>query len=116
MMSDAIRDFATQFAFKPVIENKKNFRVKKRFLVCGMGGSHLAADLLPIFDPGLDVVVWKNYGLPRLNDLKERLVVFCSYSGNTEEIINGFTAAHRLGLDTAVVTTGGALLWLAEKY
>ena len=72
--------------------DKKKF---VKFLVVGMGGSHLAADILKAWHPELDVIVWSNYGLPRLRekDLRERLVILSSYSGSTEEVIDAFNAA-----------------------
>lgn len=120
MMEDAIRSFHTQFAWRPVVVRRAStsylLSSASSYVVCGMGGSHLAADLLQSFDPSLDLVIWKNYGLPPLPDLKKRFIVLCSYSGNTEEVIASFHAARRKGLRFAVLTKGGELLRLAEKY
>ncbi|MBI3120316.1 MAG: bifunctional phosphoglucose/phosphomannose isomerase, partial [Candidatus Kerfeldbacteria bacterium] len=45
-METAIRDFPKQFTFEPEIQNADKLPQKDRLVVCGMGGSHLAADLL----------------------------------------------------------------------
>ena len=69
MMYDDIKNFNKQFEYEPKIENSAalkrsliraparrrlgvggNRRIRK-FVVCGMGGSHLAADLLSIWKP-----------------------------------------------------------------
>src|SRR5258708_25841094 len=83
-----------------------------------MGGSHLAVDLLKCWKQDLDVIVWKNYGLPPLSnvELKSRLVIASSYSGNTEETIDALGAARKKDLAIAVVAAGGKLIDLAKKY
>jgi len=113
-MDKAIRDFPKQFEFSPVIENTENFKSNNKFIVCGMGGSHLAADLLKIANPDLDIIVHSNYGLPKVGDLSERLIIVNSYSGNTEESLDSFNKAHDMKLDVVVVSTGGKLLELAK--
>lgn len=86
-------------------------------IVCGMGGSHLAADLINEWSPGLDIWVWKDYGLPPLPPevLGESFVIASSYSGNTEETIDAYLTAKGLGAMVAVIATGGTLLGLAKK-
>lgn len=79
-----------------------------------MGGSHLAADLISIWKPELDLVVWSDYGLPPLKDLKERLIIASSHSGNTEEVIDVFEEALKRQLHTVAVSTGGKLVALAD--
>ena len=79
-------------------------------IVVGMGGSHLAADLLKLLKPGLDLTIHKDYGLPSVKD--QELVVLCSYSGNTEEVLDAYDKA--AGLNRAVITVGGKLLEKAK--
>lgn len=116
-MDQAIRDFPKQFEYEPVIENEDNLKRKKRFIVCGMGGSNLSAGLLKIVNPKLDIISHRNYGLPALasEELEKYLVIVSSYSGNTEETIDAFNAALEKGLGLTAITTGGKLLELAQK-
>ena len=89
-MEQSIRDFPKQFEYNPVIENEANLKRQDKFVVVGMGGSHLAADLLKAANPLLDIIIQKDYGLPDISDeeLKNRLIIASSYSGNTEETID----------------------------
>ncbi len=115
-MSEAIANFSKQFSFEPVVENAGALRPFTRALICGMGGSHLAADLLPILTPGRREVVYSDYGLPVLgeDDRAETLVILSSYSGNTEEVIEAAEQARALGLNVAVIAVGGTLLQMAK--
>jgi len=110
MMQDAIKEFAGQFAFKPRVQNPSKKRFKK-FIVAGMGGSHLGADLIKIIDPSLDLMIHSSYGLPPLqkDQWKDRLVIASSYSGNTEETIDAFFEARKKKLPLAAVSVGGKL-------
>ena len=117
MINDDIRDYAKQFAFEPVVEYAGKLKKANKFVVAGMGGSHLAANILTDWHPELDIVIWSNYGLPPLGEkgLKERLVILSSYSGSTEETIDAFNAAKAKKLSMAVVAARGKLIALAEK-
>ena len=121
MILDDIKNYAKQFEYAPIIENAAKLptgaKKCKKFIVCGMGGSHLAADIMKAWHPELDIIVWSNYGLPPLPDaeLKERLVILSSYSGGTEETIDAFAAAKEKRLPMAVVAARGKLIALAEK-
>ncbi len=119
MMLDDIKNYAKQFAYEPKVENAAKLKWKfTKFVVIGMGGSHLAADIIKAWHPGMDIVVWSNYGLPpfREKDLKERLVIASSYSGNTEEVIDAFHAARAKRLSVAVIASRGKLIALAQKF
>lgn len=78
-------------------------------LVCGMGGSAIGGDYAATWAAahGVRVDVWRGYGLPRWAG-RRQLLVFSSYSGNTEETLSAFDAAPP---DAArlCITTGGAL-------
>ena len=117
-MRSAIENFADQFSYQPKIENAEPIKKFRKFVVCGMGGSHLAAGLLKVWNPYLDIIVHRDYGLLALSDeeLRERLIIASSYSGNTEEIVDGFEKAKEKNLPLAVVATGGKLLELAKEY
>jgi glucose/mannose-6-phosphate isomerase len=117
MMETAILNFSSQFAYKPKIENAKNLKKKKSFLLTGMGGSHLNADLLLAVDPLFDLAVHRDYGLPVVSKqkMKDSLFVASSYSGNTEEVVMAYKEARKKKLDTAVIAVGGKLIELAKR-
>ena len=116
-MEEAILNFANQFSWEPTIVNKNKLVPTDKFTVCGMGGSHLAAGLLKIDNPNLDLLIHRDYGLPRVPDyfLRQGLLIISSYSGNTEETISAFQAARKADLQVAVITTGGTLFQLAQE-
>ena len=117
-MEQAIRSFHTQFAWKPAVQNAGALKRKKRFIVAGMGGSHLAANLLSLCRPKLSLSISSDYGLPPLSDadLKDSLFIASSYSGNTEETIDFAKVALKKGYAVATISVGGELLKLAEKH
>ena len=117
-MYEAIKNFNKQFECEPKIENQERLKKREKFIVVGMGGSHLAADLLKIWNPYLEMIVHKNYGLPDIQGkyLKDTLVILSSYSGNTEETIDAFEKAREKNLSMAAISIGGKLLELAKKH
>ncbi|MBI3335209.1 MAG: hypothetical protein HY001_01805 [Candidatus Portnoybacteria bacterium] len=118
MMSEAIKNFAKQFSFEPKVENAGKLTRLDKFIVCGMGGSPLGAQLLKAWNPRLDIVIHKDYGLPAMGEkkLRERLIIASSYSGNTEETLDAFNEAIKKKLPVAALSIGGKLLELAKKY
>lgn len=116
MMSDAIKNFPKQFEFQPVIERAEKLKKTEKFVLAGMGGSHLAGGLLKTQNPYLDMVIHRDYALPALNDVKDRLIIASSYSGNTEEVIDVFEKALEKGLSLAVISVGGKLIDLAKEH
>jgi glucose-6-phosphate isomerase len=117
MLPDDIKNYANQFEYEPIVENLKKLKKFSKFLVCGMGGSHLGADIIKAWHPELDLLVWHNYGLPKLHekDIKDRLVILSSYSGGTEETIDALQAAKSKKLNIAVVAARGKLIKLAQN-
>lgn len=109
-------NFPKQFSYQPKIENKKYFKASKDFIVLGMGGSHLAADLLLAIKPEMNIHVHQDYGLPTwpLSKLKKYLVIANSYSGNTEEVIDGLNLALKNKLPVLVIAIGGKLINIAK--
>ncbi len=116
MMKDAVLRFPEQFRFIPVIENADRLPESyMRIVVAGMGGSHLAADLLAAYGTSeKEILVHEDYGLPT-SITQDVFVIASSYSGNTEETIDAYNEARRRGLPCAVMATGGTLLELAKK-
>lgn len=106
-MEESIKNFPKQFLWEPKIVNGPLRRPTSKLLVCGMGGSALAADLI-------GVRVWRDYGLPEVS--KNTLVIASSYSGNTEETIDAFKTALSKNLPLTAISTGGKLLELARKH
>lgn len=130
MIYDDIKAFNKQFAWMPHIENATVLEKRRSsktlesrrgwpsgFVVVGMGGSHLAGDLIKTWRPDFPVVVWSNYGLPPLSseELKARLIIVTSYSGNTEETIDTFKLALKKRLNVAVIASGGKLIAMARN-
>ncbi len=115
-MKQAIENFNKQFEFNPVIENAGNLKPFNKFIVGGMGGSHLGADLLKVWRPELDMIIHTDYGLPEISEeeLQSRLYIASSYSGNTEEVIEGLTQALAKGMSVLTISIGGKLLEIAK--
>ena len=118
MMEEAIKNFPKQFEWEPTIENSKFEIRNSKFLIVGMGGSHLAGDLIKTWNPSFGLIVWADYGLPA--EVLARagpppLVIANSYSGNTEETLDAFNEALKKNLPLAAISIGGKLLELAKK-
>lgn len=118
MMSDAIHQFAKQLTVELSIENAEALGTYDRYIVAGMGGSHLAADLIKMWDETIPLTVHSDYGLPAVpEEERERtLVIASSYSGNTEETIDAYYAARKEGYAVACLAVGGRLLELAAQH
>jgi len=116
MMSNAIKKFAEQFSYEPVIENGKIKKYKK-YLLSGMGGSHLAADLARIYDTALPLIIRSDYDLPKMlkHEHKDSLFIASSYSGNTEEIIDALNIALAENIPSVVISTNGKLIEIAKQ-
>ena len=116
MMRDAILAFSKQFDFHPVVEHQENLKITDSFVLIGMGGSHLNADLLLAVDPHCDITIHRDYGLPVVSSKKEQqsLFIASSYSGNTEEVIEAYELAKGKGLSLAAIAVGGKLLEMAK--
>ncbi|MBL7045227.1 MAG: hypothetical protein ISR98_01365, partial [Parcubacteria group bacterium] len=114
MMYEAIKNFNKQFEYEPVVENADKLEKKDKFIVAGMGGSHLSADILKISRPTLDMTIHRDYGLP--DAMENRLLILSSYSGNTEEVVNAFEKGLENNLPIAVISIGGKLIELAREH
>ncbi len=119
MILQDIKDFNKQFGWEPDVLNAAHLpRGAKKIIVCGMGGSHLAADILSAWKPEWNIVIWNDYGLPPLSerDKKECLIIASSHSGDTEETISAFLEAKERRLPLTAVASGGELLSLAKSF
>ena len=91
--------------------------VPRRLVVFGMGGSAIAADLLRVLadrEGSAPVHVVRHYE-PPVWITPEDLLVFSSYSGNTEETLASYRALRGLEARSVVLTTGGALAAMAAQ-
>jgi len=93
------------------------FRTPARVVLLGLGGSAAGGDVVTAL-AGLSgcvpVEIVRNYRAPRVD--ADTLVVACSFSGNTEEVVEAFAST----LDTPggmrlAITTGGRLAALAAE-
>ena len=116
-MEEAIKQFHTQFSWKPTIVNAEKLPKTDKFILDGMGGSHLAADLLHAYRPDIDLSFFSDYGIPELPEarLKNALLIASSFSGNTEEPIDFAEQALARGLPLAAIAKGETLLEFAQK-
>jgi glucose/mannose-6-phosphate isomerase len=82
----------------------------RRVLLCGMGGSAIAADLVqPLLQhQPVSLDVWRDYGLPHWVD-PSCLVIVASYSGHTEESLSALAEARSRGCPIIGITSGGKL-------
>lgn len=117
MMEEQLSSFPAQFSFVPEIEQADSLPKCTRYLVCGMGGSHLGARLLLRHDSTLPLLIHSDYGLPppERYSLSDTLIIASSYSGNTEETLDSARTALEAHLPVAVITSGGELLELARR-
>lgn len=113
-MNDAIKQFAQQFSYAPEVVNSDKLGSFEKFIVLGMGGSHLAADLLLSWRPEYNITIHSDYDLPA-GDISNTLIIASSYSGNTEEVIDGLTVALKKNLPVAVIAVGGKLIEIAKE-
>ncbi len=117
-MYEIIKNFNKQFEYEPQIEGSLSLEGVKNFIAVGMGGSHLAADILNSYDLSFSILIHKNYGLPNLPEeiLKQSFIILNSYSGDTEEVIDSFYLALEKKLKMVSITYNGKLLELSKKY
>lgn len=116
MMSDAILSFPKQFVYQPEIVGVFNPKKYSRFVVVGMGGSHLAADAVTRLRPDIDLTVYSDYGLPVVAEPERTLVILSSYSGNTEEVLAAADEGLKKGYTMAAIAVGGTLLDWARTH
>lgn len=85
-------------------------RARRAVLVCGMGGSAIGGDVAAVWAAahGVRLAVHRGYGLPA-GITPDDLLVFSSYSGDTEETLSAFDAATAHGAARRCIATGGTL-------
>ena len=88
-----------------------------RVIVSGMGGSGIGGNIASALchqENSLQIIPWKNYGLPAWTNSKD-YVICISYSGNTAETLSAAEEAIKLGCKLEVITTGGKLWEFASE-
>lgn len=88
-----------------------------RVIIQGMGGSAIAGDLLSdlaSLEKSPQISVWRDYGLPTYVNSKT-LFIASSYSGDTEETLDGLERAIKAKAKIAAVTSGGKVLAIAKS-
>jgi len=91
----------------------------KHVVIAGMGGSIIGADLLASYCASLSplpVSVHRDYDLPLFARGAETLVICLSHSGDTEETLSAFEAAHKAGCRIVVICTDGELAKRAKAH
>ncbi len=116
-----ILSFPKQFPAGREMAEREMVSLKKpeNIIVCGMGGSALAGDILKMVLPevsgdGIPLFVHRNYGIPREAG-RNSLIFIISYSGNTEETISAFSEALKIGQRPLVISSGGKLSQASRK-
>lgn len=90
----------------------------RNIIILGMGGSALAGELaadLARKSSKIPIEVYRDYGCPEYVN-KDTLVIAISYSGNTEETVDGFVKASRRGAKLLAISSGGELGILTRKF
>jgi glucose/mannose-6-phosphate isomerase len=88
----------------------------RRVVLCGMGGSAIAGELLASLidrEGAAPMHVVRHYEPPAWIT-PEDLLIFSSYSGETEETLAAYRALRPLGARVAVLSTGGTLAAWAQ--
>lgn len=92
------------------------FRTPSRVVLLGMGGSAAGADIVSALARHagrVPVEIVRNYRAPIVDG--DALVVACSFSGNTEEVLEAFEGTLKSGGMHLALTTGGRLAALASE-
>ncbi len=118
MLDDAIIGFTDQCLYEPSIEGVFRTTAATRFLIVGMGGSHLAADIVQKARPDVAIRIHSDYDVPPLSaaEQAETLVILSSYSGNTEEVLSAAERGLEQGLTMGVIAVGGKLIEFARAH
>ncbi len=85
-------------------------------VVCGMGGSGIAGDVLGAccFHANIPITVVKGYELPSFVNA-HTLVFAVSYSGNTQETLQAYADAVKKNAQIIAITSGGTLAEICPK-
>ena len=118
-MSASIEEDTKNFLgmFKTKI-NTKTGSYPNKILISGMGGSGISGRIMETvaqYENIGEIFSWNNYGIPKWITPEDNIICI-SYSGNTAETLSAANKAKELGCKIEVITTGGKLGNLADKY
>jgi glucose/mannose-6-phosphate isomerase len=100
------------------LELPAHYRGANKIVIAGMGGSAIGGDLASELagpEGPIPILVLRDYELPAHVD-GHTLVIGSSYSGNTEETLAAFEAAHERDCLLVALATGGRLAELARAW
>ena len=121
MMDQLIARFTEQL--QEALEIGRNIDIKQhtepinKVYVAGLGGSGIGADFVTAIirqECKVPYLVGKGYKVPAYVD-KNTLAIASSYSGNTEETLESFSAMEASGAKIVVVSSGGKLIAAAKE-
>lgn len=94
----------------------KDFKAVKNVVLCGMGGSALAAHILEALNINLAPFCFYNGYEPPSYVGADTLFIASSYSGSTEEVLTSVEIAKKRGAKIVGLAAGGALGdWIAKN-
>jgi glucose/mannose-6-phosphate isomerase len=99
-----------------MVRSQRSLRRCRSIVVCGMGGSNLASELVTsVYRDSLSVPVLlvRDYTLPKFIG-RDTLIIISSYSGSTVETLACLREARERRAQIIVITGGGALLKQAQ--
>ena len=119
-MHNLILEFPNHLSDSIDIANRQKIEFTERpknIIICGLGGSGIGAEIIKEWlrmESSVPIDVCHNYHLPFYVD-KTSLVIFCSYSGNTEETLHTLNQAINLGTMIIGITSGGQMSKILSK-
>jgi len=120
-MRHLVQSFSAQVEGAMQVARTLSLTVPSRIgnvVVCGMGGSAIAGDVIRAATATLlpvPLLVCRDYRLPAFVG-SSTLVFASSYSGNTEETISAYEQARAAGASIVCLTSGGKLASLAQSH
>jgi glucose/mannose-6-phosphate isomerase len=111
-------DLKNQIISKLEFSNNVEQIHHENLLIMGMGGSGVAGDVMKVLSNEIsdkNIIVRKDYSIPKQIINLRPLCLFISYSGNTEETLSGIADAIENNLDWMVISSGGKLIDIAKK-
>lgn len=119
-MKEVLVNFGNQLKDACNLECVKlpNITEISNIIVCGMGGSAIAGDLLSCYlsnELKVPIIVNKGYGVPNFVN-QNSLVFVSSYSGNTEETLSAYKLAVTYTKNVLCITSGGKLAELQPDF
>lgn len=116
-MQQSILGIPNQFKWEPDLSTLGEIKKYDSYVVAGMGGSHLGADLFRSLYPHIPIRVYSDYRgmIDKWFDRSGNTLLICdSYSGNTEETLDVAAWAISEGVPLVIITARGKLLNLAK--